>query len=175
MKQAYLECGRIVNIHGFRGTVKAESFCDAPEILADLETVYLKKGSDYTPLSVTHTSVFKQFVLFDLVGIDSEEKANALRGSTLYARREDIPLEEGDFFIADLIGLPVLHADTGARLGALADVNTSGARDLYVVRNQKGDFMIPAVPEFITEIDPEKAIYLRPIEGLLETEDSDAL
>ena len=79
-----------------------------------------------------------------------------------------LPIEEGSFFIADLIGLPVKHADTNAILGKLSDVNTSGARDLYVVKNQKGEFYIPAVPEFITKIDPDDAIYVRPIPGLIE-------
>ena len=86
----------------------------------------------------------------------------------VFAAREDLPVEEGSFFIADLIGLPVKHADTGALLGKLIDVNTANARDLYVVRNQKGEFYIPVVPEFITEIDPDDAIYVRPIPGLIE-------
>jgi 16S rRNA processing protein RimM len=104
----------------------------------------------------------------DLEGIESEEAANALRGTEVFAEREDLPVEEGSFFIADLIGLPVKHADTGALLGKLKEVNTQNARDLYVVKNQKGEFYIPAVPEFITNIDPDDAIYVRPIPGLIE-------
>ena len=104
----------------------------------------------------------------DLEGIESEEAANALRNVEVFAAREDLPVEEGSFFIADLIGLPVKHADTNALLGKLKEVNTQNARDLYVVKNQKGEFYIPAVPEFITKIDPDDAIYVRPIPGLIE-------
>ena len=77
-------------------------------------------------------------------------------------------MEEGDAFIVDLIGLPVKDADSGEVIGQLIDVNTRGVRDLYIVRNASGDHMVPAVPEFITEIDTEDAVYIRPIPGLLD-------
>lgn len=166
-KKHYLECGRIINIHGFRGTVKLESWCDSPDILADLPAVFVQEAGGYRPLSVKGASVFRQFVLMDLEGVDSEEKANALRGTVLYAAREDLPLEEGDHFIVDLLGLEVRDADSGERLGVLFDINTRGARDLYIVRTETGDHMVPAVPEFVIRID-EDAIYIRTIPGLLD-------
>lgn len=168
MKLEYLPAGKIVNTHGFRGTVKLESWCDAPQILASLDKIWFCKNKEYIPCRVLHASVFKQFVLMDLEGVTTEEAANALRNAEVFAARADLPIEEGSYFIADLLGLPVKHADTGAILGKLADVNTSGARDLYVVKNQKGEFYVPAVPEFITHIDPHDAIYVRPIPGLIE-------
>ena len=168
MKLEYLPCGKIVNTHGFRGTVKLESWCDSPEILADLETLWFPKGETYCPVRVLRASVFKQFVLMDLDGVEDEDAANRLRGATVYAKREDLPVQEGSFFIQDLLGLPVKHADSGEVLGTLSDINTSGVRDLYIVKNAHGEFMVPAVPEFIVRIDPEDAVYLRPIPGLIE-------
>ncbi|MBQ9784038.1 MAG: 16S rRNA processing protein RimM [Clostridia bacterium] len=166
-KLAYLPAGRIINTHGFRGTVKLESWCDAPEILADLERVYVSEAGGYRALRVVRASVFKQFVLMDLEGVSDEESANRMRGTEVFAAREDLPLEEGDFFILDLLGLPVKHADSGEVLGTLKDVNTASARDLYVIKTPTGEYMIPAVPEFIVKIDPDDAIYVRPIPGLL--------
>lgn len=168
MKQAYLECGKIINTHGFRGTVKLESWCDAPEILAGLDTIWLEKGGVYTPKRVLHASVFRQFVLMDLEGVVTEEAANALRNTVVFAAREDLPLEEGDVFIVDLIGLPVKDADSGEILGELKDVNTRGARDLYIVKTSTGEHMVPAVPEFVVRIDTDDAVYIRPIPGLLD-------
>lgn len=166
-RKEYLECGRVINIHGFRGTVKLESWCDSPEILAGLSTVWVARKEGYAPIRVKSASVFRQFVLMDLEGVDSEEKANAMRETVLYAAREELPLAEGDHFIADLIGLEVRDADSGERLGELCDVNTRGARDLYVVRTATGDYMVPAVPEFVVRIT-EDAVYIRPIPGLLD-------
>ena len=168
MKQPYLECGKIINTHGFRGTVKLESFCDCPEVLAELETLWFFKNGEYTPRRVLRASVFRQFVLADIEGVTTEEAANALRGTVVYAKREDIPLETGDVFIVDLIGLPVKHAETGALIGELIDVNTNGARDLYIIRTEKGDFMVPAVEPLVARIDPDDAVYVNPIPGLLD-------
>ncbi len=168
MKKAYLECGKIINTHGFKGTVKLESWCDAPQILASLPTLYFQKGDSFEGKRVLRASVFRQFVLADLEGVNTEEAANALRNTVLYAAREDLPLEEGDHFIVDLIGLPVKDADSGEVLGTLIDVNTRGARDLYIVRTPTGDHMIPAVEQFIDRIDTEDAVYVRPIPGLLD-------
>ena len=167
-KNEYIECGRIINTHGCQGGLKLESWCNSAKDLAELERVFLLEKGGYVEKKVKRASVFKQFVLMDLEGIESEEAANALRNTEVFAAREDLPVEEGSFFIADLIGLPVKHADTNELLGKLVDVNTSNARDLYVVKNQKGEFYIPAVPEFITSIDPDDAIYVRPIPGLIE-------
>ena len=168
MKQAYLKCGKIINTHGFRGTVKLESWCDCPEILAELETLWFLKGKEYQPHRVLRASVFRRFVLADLEGITTEEAANALRGTVVYAKREDLPLEEGDHFIVDLIGLPVKNAETGEIIGTLTDVNTNGARDLYVIRTESGDFMVPAVKPLVDKIDPDDAVYVNPIPGLLD-------
>ena len=169
MKQMYLECGTIINVHGFRGTVKLESWCDSPDILAGLERVFfLQKDGTYQARRVLHASVFRQFVLMDLEGIDSEEKANALRQTVIYAAREDLPLGEGDHFIVDLIGLDVRHSDTRELLGKLIRVNTNTATDMYVVRTETGEYLVPAVPAFVTHVDPEDAVYIRPIPGLLD-------
>ena len=170
MKKAYLECGKIINTHGFRGTVKLESWCDAPEVLASLPRVFFLKNGEYTPCKVLHASVFKQFVIAQLEGIDDEDAANRQRGKVVYAAREDLPIEDGDHFIADLIGLPVKHADTGEVLGTLTDVDSRGHADLYTVKTSKGEALIPAVPEFVIRIDPDDGIYVRPIPGLLDGE-----
>ena len=168
MKLAYLPCGKIINTHGFRGTVKLESWCDSPEVLADLPCLFFEARGEYTPVRIKKASVFRQFVLMDLEGVETEEAANALRNRVVYAAREDLPLEEGDYFIVDLLGIDVRDADSGELLGKLVDVNTHGARDLYIVRTASGDHMVPAVPELVIKIDPEDAVYVRPIPGLLD-------
>ena len=168
MKQPYLECGKIINTHGFRGTVKLESWCDTPDVLAGLARIWFLRDGVYQSKKVKHASVFKQFVLMDLEGVEDEDTANGLRNTVVFAARADLSLEEGDHFIVDLIGLDVKDADSGKVLGKLTDVNQRGARDLYIVRTESGEYMVPAVPEFIVKIDSDDAIYVRPIPGLLD-------
>ena len=167
-KKQFLECGKLVNTHGVYGAMKAESWCDSVQVLASLECVYFEKSGKYSPLHVNRASVFKNLVIFEFDEIPDMDTAEMLKGSVIYARREDIPIEEGSVFITDMIGLPVIDANTGKVYGTLKDVYNPGASDLYVVATSEGDRMIPAVPEFIIRIDLESGIYVRPIEGMFD-------
>ena len=167
-KEKYLECGKIINTHGVKGTVKAESWCDSPYILADLERVYTEENGKAKKYKVINASVFKQFVLLELEGVYGMDAAIAMKNKILYASRDDIELDEGDFFIADLIGLPVIDANSGKEYGKLSDVINTGASDIYVIKTPGGEAMMPAVEEFVKEIDLEKGIFVTPIEGMFE-------
>lgn len=167
-EKKYLECGKIVNTHGVKGAVKIESWCDSPEILADLPCVYFKKGDSYEKRDVLSSSVMKRHVLATLEGINDVDVAMTLKETVVYAERDDIPLEEGDYFIIDLVGLPVIDADNGTEYGTISDVFNAGASDIYTVKTANGDRMIPAVPEFVINIDLEKGIFVRPIEGMFD-------
>lgn len=164
----YLECGKIINTHGVRGAVKLESWCNTPEDLADLKRVFIHAKDQMECLKVLHASVFKQFVIAELEGIQTFEQAEVMKNKILYAAREDFVLEEGDYFIADLIGLPVIHAETGHIYGKLTEVINRGASDIYVVATEAGERMMPAVDEFVKLVDVEKGIFVCPIEGMLD-------
>lgn len=164
----YLECGRIVNTHGVRGGLKLESWCDTPDDLASLKKVFFKANGEFECRKVKRASIFKQFVLMELDGIDSIEKAELLKGTVVFADRDDISIDEDAFFIADLIGLDVIDIATGEKLGTLADVLNLGASDLYEIKTPSGKKLIPAVPEFIKEIDLDKGIFVALIEGMLD-------
>lgn len=167
-KKKYLECGKIINTHGVRGAVKLESWCNSPEELAALSRVFIKRGDRMDELTVTRASVFKQFVIAEIEEICDIDTATALKNTVLYAAREDFDLEEGDVFIADLIGLPVIDAESGKKYGTLADIINRGASDIYVVNTPEGERMMPAVDEFVKRVDTENGIYISPIEGMFD-------
>lgn len=167
-KKQYLECGKIINTHGFRGAVKLESWCNSPEDLAALSRVFLKEKGEMRCLDVKHASVFKQFVIAELEGITDLDMAMTLKNKILYAAREDFSLAEGDVFIVDLIGLPVIDVETGVEYGTLTDVINRGASDIYVIKTPDGERMMPAVDEFVKKVDVENGIYISPIEGMFD-------
>ncbi len=167
-KSAYLECGKIINTHGIAGNVKLESWCDTPYVLADLPVLYFKKEEEYIGRAVTSSAVQKRFVLLHFEGVDTPEDAEALRECIVYARREDLPLAEGDYFICDLEGLPLLDADSGEEYGSIIRVFNSGAQDILLVNTVNGERMVPMVDEFIKKIDTDDAVYVKPIEGMLD-------
>ena len=173
MKNKYLECAEVAGTHGVRGAMRLQSRCDSPEVLASLKTLYILRAGEYQPIKVLHASLQKNMVLVTLDGVDTIEAAAAMRGAVLYADREDFNLGEDDYFIADLIGLPVLDFETGESYGELAEVLSPGAHQVYLIKSGGGDFMIPCVPEFVREIvvtDGEKqaGIYVSLIEGMRE-------
>ncbi len=168
MRADYLECAKIINTHGVDGAVKLECWCDSPEVLCSLERMYIKRGGETVALKVLRASVFKQFVLARFEGIGDIDAAEALRGQILFAAREDIAIGEGDHFIADLLGLPLIHADSGEKLGVLTNVINAGASDIYVIQTDRGEKMMPAVAEFVDRIDLDAGIFVRPIEGMLD-------
>ena len=170
MKRAeYLEAGKIVNTHGVRGDVKIECWCDYLEVMTeDLSVLYRKKGLEYQPLAITKASPFKGMVLLHFEGINSFEDANAMRGEILYAKREDLPIEEGACFIADMVGLPVIDAESGRVYGKLKSVNDAAAGQLYEISTENGTVLLPVVAEFVKEVDLDKGIMITPIPGFFD-------
>ena len=166
-KKRFLECALIINTHGVRGDIKLESLCDTPAVLAGLKRVYFYEGGEYREVKVLHSSVFKSFVLVSLDGIDDMDKAMALKGKTLYAAREDFKLKKGDYFIVDLIGLDVIDNASGKVYGKITDVINRGASDIYVVKTEGGERMMPAVKEFVKRVDLESGVFVEVIPGLL--------
>ena len=167
-EKRYIECGKIINTHGCHGGLKLESWCDSPEILASFERIFIKKAGAYAEFKVKKSAVFKQFVLFDLAGVADMDAALALKNTVVYADRDDFELEEGDYFIADIIGCDVIDADNGTVYGKLSEVVNRGASDIYVVKTEKGEAMIPVVDEFIDRVEVGKAVYVRPISGMFD-------
>ena len=163
---AFPECGKIVNTHGVMGAVKIESWCNTPQVLAKLKRVYLPTKEGMKELKVKRASVFKQFVIAKLDGVKDIDAAQALVGTVIYAAREDFELGEGDYFIADLIGLDIIDADSGKVLGKLREVINRGASDIYVIDTPDGERMMPAVEEFVDRVELDSGIYVRPIEGM---------
>lgn len=179
-KKAYLEIAKIINTHGVRGDMKAELWCDSPDTIKKIHTLYLSPDGDGA-LSVTNPRMFGKYLLFRAEGIDTPEDAARYKEHILYAKREDIPKKKNESFIADIIGLPVLDADTGARYGTLSDVTETPANTIYEVKTDTGTVLLPAVKEFIIRIDEETGVYVRPIPGMFteahfdDEEDSHAL
>ena len=164
----YLECGKIINTHGVRGGLKLESWCDTPKDLASLKKVFLKKGAEYECHKVKKAAVFKQFVIFELEGINDIDEAMKLKNTIVFADRDDISIDEDAFFLADLIGLPVFDIASGDKIGTLSDVLNLGASDLYEIKTDNGKKLIPAVDEFIKKIDLDRGIFVSLIEGMLD-------
>ncbi len=160
MKENLLPTGEIVNTHGLRGHVKVMPWADDPDVLLEFDRFFIE-GKEY---AVEHSSRQKNMILLKLAGVDTVEQATLLRNKELCFDREDVELEEGTVYIADLIGLPVL-AD-GREIGKITEVLTPPGNDVYVVKGQH-EYLIPAVKEFVEPLDlSQGCVRVRLIEGM---------
>lgn len=169
MKKEYLEIGKIVNIHGLRGDVKVMPWCDEPELLCEFDRLFIDK--DKKEIFTEDAKVFKNTVIMHFEGCDNPEAAEKLRNKILYMHRDDLELDEGVYFIQDLIGLRVVDADNGKVYGTIKDVSQTGANDVYEVFDSELNktYWIPAIPDVVIETDIDGEIMkIRPLEGLLD-------
>ena len=167
--QGNLEIGQIVNTFGIKGFVKVNPFVDDISRFDDLKKVYIKKQKALKELEVEEVKYHKNMVLVKFKGIDKVEEAETLRNSYLEVDRENaIELQEGEYFIADLLGLEVI-TDEGNTLGKLEDIFNTGSNDIYVVKDELGkQILLPAISEVIKEINlEEKKILVHLLEGLI--------
>ncbi|MGN1481420.1 ribosome maturation factor RimM [Porcipelethomonas sp.] len=163
----FIETGKIVNIHGLQGEVKIMPWSDDPEFLCEFDMLYC--GKNKTPYEVESARIHKNMVLVRFKGIDTAEKANTMRNSVVYINRSDIELEEGTYFIQDLIGLTVKDADTGKEYGIVSDIFQTGANDVYEIKGTEKNYLVPAIPDVIISTDISGGeILIRPLEGLFD-------
>ena len=164
MDKNLLPTGQIVNTHGLRGDMKVMPWADDPDDLLDFDRFFID-GKEY---EVQHSSRQKSMILLKLRGIDTIEDANKLRNKELCISRDDVELEDGVVFIADLIGLPVF-AD-GVEIGKITEVLTMPSSDVYVIQGEH-KYMIPSVKEFVKEINVAQGyVRIHLIEGMATDE-----
>ncbi len=165
-----LRVGVIANTHGIRGEVKVFPTTDEKERFKDLKKVILDTGKEQKVLEIQSVRFFKNLVILKFKGIDNINDIEMYKGKDLLVTREDaVPLEEGEYFIADLLDLDV-YSDEDEKIGVLYDVMQTGANDVYVVKTEEGkEILLPAIDECILDIDLEESrMTVHIMEGLLD-------
>ncbi len=137
---------------------------DDPEHLETVKRVYL--GDDETPTRLKGVRFHKGLALITLAGITTPEAGAELKGLPVRIAGTDArPLEEGEYFLFQLIGLRAC-AEDGTPLGTVTDLIETGAHDVLVIGerpNDPGELLVPNHPEFVLEVTPEQGtIVIRP-------------
>ncbi len=175
-----IKIGEIVSVHGVKGALKVLPLTDNPIRFCSLNEVDVvpkrKKGNGdmkttYKVLSATPAG---NVVLLKLYGIDDRDKAEGLRGMYLEIPRDKaVKLPKDSYFIGDLIGCSVKE-ENGNVLGTLADVQATGANDIYEIKTaNKKSIWLPAIKDVIKEVNVEKGeIIVSLLPGLREVYES---
>lgn len=167
--QEFLEIGQIVNTFGIKGMVKVKPFTDDITRFDNLEKVYVVTNKTKKEYEIEDVKYHKDMVLIKFKGVDKVEDAELLRNSYLKVNRRDEPeLEEGTYYIVDLIGLDV-YSDEGDTLGKVEDIFNNGSCDIYAIKDELGkQLLLPAISDVIKEINlEEKKIVVHILKGLI--------
>jgi len=153
---SYLAIGQIVGPHGIRGEVKVAPLTDFPERFAPGTRVFLgaQTGSTTaTPAVIGTARPHQGRWLVQFKHITDRNGAETLRDQyVLIAEADAMPLGEHENYVHDLIDLEVRTPD-GERLGRLVEVLFTAANDVYVVRGERGETLIPATREVVLSVD----------------------
>lgn len=168
----HLLIGAILRPHGVIGEVRMKVITHYPERLPQLKTVYLAPAPDspkVTEHQLERVRMNQEYALLKFKGIDDRNQADMLRQLVVMVAIGDaIPLEDGEHYLYQLIGLTV-QTDSGETLGKLTDVLETGANDVYIVDSpQYGEVLIPATDETIKSTDVKTGLMIVSLpDGLL--------
>ncbi len=169
MKNEFIEGGKIVGTHGVRGGLRLQPWCDSPQFFCSFKKIFIKENGNYTPLKVKTSKPHSNIVILELNGVDTMEKAELLRGKIVYLQRKDFNLDDDQYLICDLIGCKVFHKDTNESLGVISDVSQTGANDVWHIKKNDKEYLIPAIPQVVTSVDIENSeVIIDPLKGIFE-------
>ena len=170
MKKEFLEVGKFVGTHGVRGMVRIQPWSDDGEFLTQFKKFYLDNGK--TKIELNKITPHGNVVLAAVKGIDTIEAAETLRGQVLYIKRDDARLPEGRYFVSEIIGAEVYDADTEQLLGILSEVSPTGANDVWHIKSDDKEYLVPAINDVIVKVDINSdKIIIRPLKGIFDDED----
>ncbi len=167
--------GEVVKPHGVKGALKVRSYAESPESYLRIKkiTLLLGKSGDSDEASVgTVFTVLKASgmggkVILKLQGLDSREEAEALVGSVITVKREDLPeTDDDEYYWDDLIGMEVYNV-SGEYLGIIKKILQTGSNDVYIVGGKgdegEGEILVPGTHDAVREVDvSERRMIIEP-------------
>ncbi len=170
-KTGFLPIGKCVGVHGIKGVLKIRSYMESLSFFDAGKVVFgsgvRDKGADpMIPYQIEWSRPHRQGLLLCLKDVSDCNQAEQLKGYEFFVRRAELPdLEEGTYYWADLIGLSVFTKDTC--IGRIEEVIATGSNDVYVVKDNDREILIPALESVVVSVDLEaKTMRVELPEGL---------
>ncbi len=162
--------GKVAATHGIKGELRIAVFSGQFETVLSLPSLMMKRpDGSMESFEVAASAVRGKKLIVSFRAYDNINQVLHLVGRELYTTRDDLPeLEEGEYYWCDLLGLKVM-TDAGSFLGFVTDIIATGSNDVYVVKEDGREYLIPALEDVVLDIDLEKQVMLvSPPEGLLD-------
>ncbi|MBP2072927.1 ribosome maturation factor RimM [Thermoanaerobacterium butyriciformans] len=163
----YLSVGKITSAYGVNGEVKVFPLTDHLDRFYDLDYVYIFEETGKASLNIESVRFIKNLVVVKFKEINDRNEAEKLRGKLIKITRDNaVKLDDDEYFIKDLLNMKV-YTDDQKELGILKDVLKTGANDVYVVKTDDRDILIPAIKDVIKKVDiKERKMTVHLLEGL---------
>ena len=167
----YVSLGIIKDSFGLDGTMKIFSTTtnQAKRYKANSKVfLYNPQTDERRELTVSSFRKNGPFDFLKVIEINTPEEVKLLKGQEIHAKKDDIELEKGQYYYADLVGCEVYDQDNNL-LGKVKEVEEFPAQlTLRVARAKSKDFFVPFIEQFIKTVDIEnKRILIEKIEGML--------
>lgn len=158
--------GNISGYHGVKGEIKIYPLVDDKSLFNEFKFLVID-GKNY---QIKSSRAHKDFVLVTLEGVDNLNQAENIRGEVLAELEEE--LEANQFYISDIIGLPVLDQE-GREIGTVSNYSNIGQKLVFIRLNEqfaaKSELLVPFVEEYIIRVSPQEKIFqINLTEELLE-------
>ncbi|MDD6340383.1 MAG: ribosome maturation factor RimM [Butyrivibrio sp.] len=165
-----LRVGVITSTHGIAGAVKVYPTTDDVKRFKKLKRCILVNNKEHLELDIVEVKYFKNMVILRFKQFDNINQIEKYKNSELYVTRENaVALEEGEYFICDLIGLEVVDENNN-KIGTISDVLQTSANDVYEIDNGNGKkYLFPAIKQVIKKVNLEEGIMtVHVLKGLLD-------
>ena len=165
----FIEVGKIVSTHGIRGEMRLQPWTDSPEFLVKFNKIYFDENG--VSSANANFRCHKTMNILKIKGIDTIEQAETYRDKIVYVSREDIVLQKGKFLLQDIIGCKVFNYESNFEYGVVVDVSQLPANDVWHIKYNDKEYLFPAVPNFIIEVNLEnEKILINPPKGIFDYE-----
>ena len=164
----FFEIGKIAGTHGIKGTLKIFPTTDVPERFELLDEVILEIKNEKKVCKVDKVAYHKNFVLLTLKEYNDINQVEGFKnGRVLIPEEKALLLGKDEYYTRDLYDMEV-YTDEGERLGTLKEVYTTGANDVYGVKDENGnEILIPAIKQCIIAVDvTNRKMTVKLLEGL---------
>jgi 16S rRNA processing protein RimM len=170
----FVEIGRIKGAHGVHGMLKIKPYNSETNLFDAKRVVYLQRAGQFVPLKVSQSAPGPKGLRVALEGVTTREQAQSLFDAPLFIPREEFPqLDDGEFYLDDLVGMEIVDADTGCVYGKATGLLETGANEVLEVRDGDKEILIPIIDGVIDEVDLDaQRATVRLPEGLLDIYES---
>jgi len=162
--------GKVLRPHGLGGLLRVDSYAESGDSFLASSKVFLQSpGGEWREEQVLSIHAHRGAFLMRLKGLSTIEEAERMRGASIYVDKSGLEQKDQDeYFWHEIIGLGV-YLKTGSYVGEIENILATGSNDIYVVRHEDSEILVPAVHGVVEEIDlPGGKMIISDVEGLLE-------